>query len=71
MLAIRNAFEHIDERAVGKAHREGPKDAESVFGQSDFFCSGVSYERQSYTFGECVPGELGATPLSRTVSCWG
>lgn len=41
VLAIRNAFEHIDERAVGRAHREGPKDAMSVFDQSDFFASGV------------------------------
>ena len=41
VLAIRHAFEHIDERAVGKAHREGPKDAISVFDQSEFFSSGV------------------------------
>ena len=41
VLAIRNAFEHIDERAIGKAHREGPKDAKSVFDQSEFFSSGV------------------------------
>ncbi len=41
VLAIRNAFEHIDERAVGKAHREDPWDAMSVFDQSAFFTSGV------------------------------
>ena len=41
VVAIRNAFEHIDERAVGKAHREGQHDAMSVFDQSDFFASGV------------------------------
>ena len=41
VLAIRNAFEHIDERAVGKARRETPSDAMSVFDQSDFFSSGV------------------------------
>ena len=41
VLAIRNAFEHIDERAIGKAHREGPKDAKSVFDQSEFFRAGV------------------------------
>ena len=41
LLAIRNAFEHIDERAVGKAHREDPADAVSVFDQSDFFAAGV------------------------------
>ena len=41
VLAIRNAFEHIDERAIGKAHRENPKDAMSVFHQSEFFTSGV------------------------------
>ncbi len=41
VLAIRNAFEHIDERAVGKARRENASDAVSVFDQSDFFSSGV------------------------------
>ena len=41
VLAIRDAFEHIDERAVGKARREDPVDAMSVFDQSDFFTSGV------------------------------
>ena len=41
VLSIRNAFEHIDERAVGKARRETPSDAMSVFEQSDFFTSGV------------------------------
>lgn len=41
VLAIRDAFEHIDERAVGKAHRESPSDAMSVFDQTDFFASGV------------------------------
>ena len=41
VLAIRNAFEHIDERAIGKAYREGPKDAMSVFDQLEFFTSGV------------------------------
>ena len=38
---IRDAFEHIDERAEGKAHHEGPADAMTVFDQSDFFQSGV------------------------------
>ena len=41
VTAIRDAFEHIDERAVGKARREGPVDALSIFNQSDFFSSGV------------------------------
>ena len=43
VLSIRNAFEHIDERAEGKtkATLEGPTDALSVFDQSDFFASGV------------------------------
>ena len=41
VLAIRDAFEHIDERAVGKARRENSTDALSVFDQSDFFASGV------------------------------
>ena len=38
---IRNAFEHIDERAAGKARQEGPADAMTVFDQSDFFQSGI------------------------------
>ncbi|MDE0102679.1 MAG: hypothetical protein OXN89_09880 [Bryobacterales bacterium] len=41
VLAIRDAFEHIDERAVGKARREDPIDAMSIFDQSDFFDAGV------------------------------
>ena len=41
VLAIRNAFEHIDERAVGRARRENFIDAMSVFDQSDFFTTGV------------------------------
>ncbi|MCY4514958.1 MAG: hypothetical protein OXC69_07475 [Candidatus Tectomicrobia bacterium] len=41
VLAIRNAFEHIDERAVGRARNENSVDAMSVFDQSDFFVSGV------------------------------
>ena len=41
VLAIRNAFEHIDERAVGKSRRESRRDAMSVFDQTDFFTSGV------------------------------
>ena len=41
VLAIRNAFEHIDERAVGRARNENSVDAMSVFDQSDFFASGV------------------------------
>ena len=41
VLAIRDAFEHIDERAAGKARHEGPADAMTVFDQGDFFDSGV------------------------------
>ena len=39
--SLRDAFEHIDERAEGNARKESPKDAMSVFEQSDFFASGV------------------------------
>ena len=41
LLAIRDAFEHIDERALGKARKENSTDALSVFDQSDFFTAGV------------------------------
>ena len=41
VLAIRDAFEHIDERAVGRARNEDAGDAMSVFDQSAFFASGV------------------------------
>ena len=41
VVAIRNAFEHIDERAIGRARRENSVDAMTVFDQSDFFASGV------------------------------
>ena len=55
--AIRDAFEHIDERAVGKAHRENSVDAMSVFDQSDFFTSGVlRYAGHSLDIrGEVIP----------------
>ena len=39
--AIRHAVEHIDERAAGRAHREGPDDAVSIFDQTDLFAAGV------------------------------
>ena len=39
--SLRDAFEHIDERAQGKARREDRDDALSVFDQSDFSSSGV------------------------------
>lgn len=55
--SIRNAFEHIDERAEGKARQQGPSDAMSVFDQSDFFSSGIlRYAGNSLDIsGEAVP----------------
>lgn len=48
LLAIRNAFEHIDERAIGKAFREGPVDARSIFNQQSLIQTGtVHYAGQS------------------------
>lgn len=41
VIHIRNAFEHIDERAIGKARNENSEDAMSVFDQSDYFLSGI------------------------------
>ena len=38
---MRDAFEHIDERALGVARRENSSAALSVFDQSDFFTLGV------------------------------
>ena len=35
VLAIRNAFEHIDERAFGNARQETPVEAISIFNQAD------------------------------------
>ena len=57
VLTIRDAFEHIDERAVGKARRENSADAMSVFDQSDFFTSGVlQYAGHSLKIqGEVIP----------------
>ena len=63
VLSIRNAFEHIDERAQGKAgRREGPADAMSVFDQSDFFTSGVlRYARHALDISaEAVPAMVAA-----------
>ena len=39
LQAIRNAFEHIDERAIGRAHQESPNDARSIFNQEDLLTS--------------------------------
>ena len=41
LVAIRNAFEHIDERAMGKARQEGQVDALSIFDQRDLVAKGV------------------------------
>ena len=38
---MRNAFEHIDERAQGNAMKEEHSDAMTVFDQSNFFSSGI------------------------------
>ena len=57
VLAIRDAFEHIDERAVGRARSENSADAMSVFDQSDFFTTGVlRYAGHSLDIrGEVIP----------------
>ena len=57
VLAIRDAFEHIDERAIGKARRENSAGAMSVFDQSDFFTTGVlRYAGYSLNIrGEVIP----------------
>jgi len=39
--AIRHAVEHIDERAAGMSHRDGPDVAVSIFDQTDLFAVGV------------------------------
>ncbi len=39
--AIRDAVEHIDERAAGRARRESPDVAVSIFDQTDLFAAGV------------------------------
>ena len=60
VLAIRDAFEHIDERAVGKARRENAADAMSVFDQTDFFTSGVlRYADRSLDIrGDAIPAMI-------------
>ena len=40
-VAIRDAFEHIDERAMGHARWEGKADAMSIFNQADLVAAGV------------------------------
>ena len=41
LKAIRDAFEHIEERALGNVRGRPDPDAESVFAQTDFLTSGV------------------------------
>ena len=41
LTAIRNAFEHIDERAIGKARHESQAEALSLFDQQDLANNGV------------------------------
>ena len=57
VVAIRDAFEHIDERAIGKARKENSVDAMTVFDQSDFFASNVlRYAGHSLDIrGEAIP----------------
>ena len=58
--SMRNAFEHIDERAQGNAMKEEHSDAMTVFDQSNFFSSGI------LTYAGHSPGYL-----SRGSSCNG
>ena len=61
--SIRDAFEHIDERAEGRARHKGPSsDAMSIFDQSDFFVSGIlRYASHSLDIqGEAVPAMIAA-----------
>ena len=62
VLKFRDAFEHIDERAMGKAHHENPADAMTVFDQADFFESGVlHYAGHSLDIaGEVAPAMVAA-----------
>ncbi len=62
VTAIRHAFEHIDDRATGKAHHEGPSDAMTVLDQTDFFKSGVlRYASNSLDVAaEAIPAMLAA-----------
>lgn len=39
--ALRNAFEHIEDRALGNVHSKPNTDALSIFDQEDFFSSGI------------------------------
>ena len=41
VIAIRHAFEHIDERAVGRAHQDSPDVAVSICNQTELFATGV------------------------------
>ena len=41
LTAIRDAFEHIDERAMGNARHEQQMDALSIFNQVEFVTSGI------------------------------
>ena len=41
LQSIRDAFEHIDERAFGNARREESTDAMSIFDQADLISDGI------------------------------
>ena len=41
LVSIRDAFEHINERAMGRARREGTVDALSIFDQGDLVTQGL------------------------------
>lgn len=47
VLAIRNAFEHIDERAMGNARKEDSADAMSIFNQADLISGILRYANHS------------------------
>ena len=60
--AVRNAFEHIAERAMGRAREEGQADALSIFNQADLVSSGVlRYAGHSINLrAEVIPALLAA-----------
>ena len=60
--AIRDAFEHIDERALGKARREDASAALSIFDQTDLLSDGIlRYANHSVNLKtEVVPALLAA-----------
>ena len=70
LLRMRNALEHIDERAMGEAKDGTADNAMSIFFQPHFVDQGVlTYAGEGMSFTKGVPVALGHSSTSDGTEC--